>query len=221
MAFEATRPLSQSIEMYLKYKYGEDKVHYEQTRTWGDEETVVTKYMTIDPETDGELEVPNSGCDDPRVKSLDKRALRRSGGDELPQLAIVAAGLVMLCGLRPWNAEHKEHYRKLAGSNQRKVGLVDRRIDAENWCPGLVSPANLTNHLYDDCNDPAIIMETVAKDVKYAYNGSVWTDLALVTRMPVVLGAATLGFRKRPPQASVTEAVSVDRQPQFAYNIEH
>jgi len=190
-----TAPLAGTACVGLMAENGTTDVLFKQERLGSDGQLVtIRKFRTI--YRDVELTIPFSGPDDPRTKGL-ARALRRSGLDKWPQLPDVIAGKEHFFGLRSINEEHAQSYRKLLGIRK---DLVDRRLEAGQWCSGHVSPTNVTDHLYPE-HTREVIINRFEDDLHYAHHGTLHTDLKTFLRMPGILALAGLGYRRQPPEA--------------------
>jgi lipopolysaccharide/colanic/teichoic acid biosynthesis glycosyltransferase len=102
---------------------------------------------------------------DPRVTRVG-RFLRRTSIDELPNLWNVLKGDLSLVGPRPEIPEMLPHY-----GVARDIVLSVK--------PGVVSLAKVTGR------DELTFTETLARDVDYVQNRSLWLDVQIIVRTPV------------------------------------
>jgi lipopolysaccharide/colanic/teichoic acid biosynthesis glycosyltransferase len=104
--------------------------------------------------------------DDPRVTSVG-RFLRRSSLDELPQLWNIVRGEMSLVGPRPLPVQPEE----IVGADRRRLAMR----------PGLTGLAQVNGRSELSWSD------TVRFDVAYVDGWSLWLDLRLLARTPLVV----------------------------------
>ena len=120
------------------------------------------------------------------------RILRNTGLDELPQLINVLRGEMSLVGPRPCLVKEYELYSPA----QRE------RFDV---LPGL------TGWWQVNGKNTTTFAEMVAMDIHYARNRSIWMDMLIILRTPVVLLFQVLGRGSRvsePSRTSVTRPIA-------------
>jgi len=119
--------------------------------------------------------VPQTQRDDPRVTRAG-RFLRRTSLDELPQLFNVLNGSMSLVGPRPHAVEHNVQYAKIIG------GYFGRH----NVKPGITGWAQL-NGLRGETDTKDKMKARVEHDVYYIDNWSIWLDLKILFKTPLVV----------------------------------
>ena len=113
--------------------------------------------------------------DDPRVTRVGK-FLRRTSLDELPQLFNVLNGSMSLVGPRPHAVEHNVQYANIIG------GYFGRH----NVKPGITGWAQV-NGLRGETDTDEKMKARVEHDVYYIDNWSLWLDLKVLFKTPLVV----------------------------------
>jgi Undecaprenyl-phosphate galactose phosphotransferase WbaP len=133
-----------------------------------DSQVRLAALLDADPAARAEWEATRKLKDDPRVTRTG-RFLRATSLDELPQLINVLRGEMSLVGPRPVvAAELAAHYGAAA----------DHYLSVRPGITGLWQISGRSETSYDT---------RVALDTQYATNLSVWTDLGILLRTPVVV----------------------------------
>jgi Undecaprenyl-phosphate galactose phosphotransferase WbaP len=133
-----------------------------------DSQARLAALLAADPEARAEWEATRKLKDDPRVTRTG-RFLRATSLDELPQLLNVLRGEMSLVGPRPVvAAELAAHYGAAA----------EYYLSVRPGITGLWQISGRSETSYDT---------RVALDTQYATNPSIWTDLRILLRTPVVV----------------------------------
>ena len=120
--------------------------------------------------------------DDVRVTLLG-RLLRRTSIDELPQLLNVIRGEMSLIGPRPHAVAHDIHYASLVpGYNSRFLAK-----------PGLTGLAQVSG-FRGRTPQPGDMARRIEKDIEYIRRWSLWFDLEILFRTPLVLMFHPMAF---------------------------
>jgi lipopolysaccharide/colanic/teichoic acid biosynthesis glycosyltransferase len=120
--------------------------------------------------------------DDVRV-TLFGRILRRTSIDELPQLLNVVRGEMSLIGPRPHAVPHDIHYAALVtGYNSRFLAK-----------PGLTGLAQVSG-FRGRTPQPGDMARRIEKDIEYIRRWSLWFDLGILFRTPLVLTFHPMAF---------------------------
>jgi len=102
--------------------------------------------------------------------------LRRTSLDELPQLFNVLGGSMSIVGPRPHAVKHNEEFR-------RKIqGYMLRH----KMKPGMTGLAQINGYRGETDTDEKML-QRVRYDVQYINNWSIWLDLAIILKTPLVL----------------------------------
>ncbi|TDH64094.1 sugar transferase [Dankookia rubra] len=133
-----------------------------------DSQARLATLLDADPAARAEWEATRKLRDDPRITRIG-RLLRATSLDELPQLINVLRGEMSLVGPRPVvAAELASHYGTAA----------EHYLSVRPGITGLWQISGRSETSYDT---------RVALDTQYATNPSIWTDLRILLRTPVVV----------------------------------
>lgn len=127
-------------------------------------------------------EVVQAIRNDVRVTALG-RILRRTSVDEIPQLFNVVRGEMSLIGPRPHAVPHDIHYAALVpGYNSRFLAK-----------PGLTGMAQVSGYR-GRTPKPGDMAARIEKDIDYIRRWSIWLDLGILVRTPLVLAFHPMAY---------------------------
>ena len=112
---------------------------------------------------------------DPRITTTG-RFLRRSSFDELPQLFNVLTGNMSIVGPRPHATAHNEEFR----------GKIKGYMLRHKVKPGITGLAQVSGYRGETDTDEKM-EQRIRHDVHYICNWSIWLDLAIILKTPLVV----------------------------------
>jgi putative colanic acid biosynthesis UDP-glucose lipid carrier transferase len=122
-------------------------------------------------ERDGRRRQGGAGQEERQPGHADRRFLRRSSLDELPQFINVLQGRMSIVGPRPHAVAHNEQYRKLI-----KGYMLRHKVK-----PGITGWAQV-NGLRGETETLDKMEARIQYDLDYLRNWSVWLDLWIIVR---------------------------------------
>ncbi len=167
--------------------YGWRNIFYRQHRAWGGESGFeLTKFRTLPVNSD----VGGYAIQDERSSRF-ANFLRRTGGDEIPQLASVLLGDMTVFGIRVTLQDELD-----ARQEVDKPLFEDWHAAYQAIRPALTSPGALWWHASDlgEMERPEYLVEVMRRDLDYIENASLGEDLKLMASAPLYIGRAAMQF---------------------------
>jgi lipopolysaccharide/colanic/teichoic acid biosynthesis glycosyltransferase len=150
---------------------------------------IVRKFETIrDKEAGGEL---HGGFNHPGA-SVAATAIRRSGLDEIPQLASVIKGDMGLAGIRPIPQNYLDYYESFTPPS-----LFSEWYNWYQINPGLTGAGQLYARNFSS-HTPESVRSQMSLEIKACENASFWNDLKIIMATPPILLGTALGFKMGP-----------------------
>jgi Undecaprenyl-phosphate glucose phosphotransferase len=151
-------------------------VFYRQKRHGlGGKEIEVWKFRSMRTHREGEGQVTQASRNDPRVTRLG-RFLRASSLDELPQLINVLQGHMSIVGPRPHAVEHNHQFSEKLHGYMLRHGVK----------PGMTGLAQVKG-FRGETDTLEKMARRVECDIDYIRHWSLWLDLRIILRTPLVL----------------------------------
>ena len=177
----ALSPLLLLIALTLSLESGSWPIFRQERTGLGGRTFVIFKYRTMRLcEEQGRIlqAVPH----DPRVTPIG-RLLRRTSLDELPQLWNVLRGDMSLIGPRPHAVVHDNHYGAL-------IPDYEARFLAKPGLSGLAQVSGFRGRT----PYPGDMAQRVTKDLDYIRRWSIWLDMEILLRTPLVLAFHPMAY---------------------------
>jgi Undecaprenyl-phosphate glucose phosphotransferase len=151
-------------------------VFYRQKRNGlGGREIEVWKFRSMRVHSESAGKVTQATVNDPRVTRFG-RFLRASSLDELPQFINVLQGQMSIVGPRPHAVSHNHYFSERLGGYMQRHGVK----------PGLTGLAQISG-FRGETDTIEKMAQRVECDMKYIDQWSVWLDLNIILRTPLVL----------------------------------
>jgi len=151
-------------------------VFYRQKRNGiGGKEIDVWKFRSMHEHVESDGKVTQAMVNDPRVTRFG-RFLRASSLDELPQFINVLQGHMSIVGPRPHAVAHNHYFRDRLDGYMQRHGVK----------PGLTGLAQVSG-FRGETDTIEKMVQRVECDIRYINHWSIWLDLRIILRTPLVL----------------------------------
>ena len=151
-------------------------VFYRQKRNGlGGKEIDVWKFRSMHEHVESDGKVTQATVNDPRVTRFG-RFLRASSLDELPQFINVLQGHMSIVGPRPHAVAHNHYFRDRLDGYMQRHGVK----------PGLTGLAQVSG-FRGETDTIEKMVQRVECDIRYINHWSIWLDLRIILRTPLVL----------------------------------
>ena len=151
-------------------------VFYRQKRNGlGGKEIDVWKFRSMRVHAESNGKVTQATINDPRVTRFG-RFLRASSLDELPQFINVLQGQMSIVGPRPHAVAHNHYFRERLDGYMQRHGVK----------PGLTGLAQISG-FRGETDTIEKMAQRVECDIEYINCWSIWLDLRIILRTPLVL----------------------------------